>query len=307
MGCMPPDGISDYIDKRNWVEYNEGLVRRGELYLSLDFLDHWDEEIESTNEGKRGRPYAYPWSMFEFLGYVHSLLMPFRQIQGFLGKLSQFVPQLEVPDYTTIWWRVSRMDIPAPNMDSEEPIVIAIDSSGVKVTNKGEWMRKKWRGGEYKGWIKVHVAVDVRSKKVMAMEMTDERTADYTAVPSLIDQIEDNGGKVKRVLADGAYYNTQTYNLLEEKGIDAGIRMRKDARTRARGSPYRARCVREFKSMGYERWREEKDYGKRWSAEALFSSFKSIFGEYGVARRTDLMYKEVKMKLVLYNLLLNVK
>lgn len=307
MGSMPRDGITAYVDKRNWVEYNERLVRRGELYLSLDFLDHWDEEIERTNNGKRGRPYAYPWSMFEFLGYVHNLLMPFRQIQGFLGSLVQYVPQLEVPDYTTIWWRVSRMDIPAPNVDSKEPIVIAIDSSGVKVTNKGEWMRKKWRGGEYKGWIKVHVAVDVETKEPVAMEITDERTADHTAVPSLIRQIEDNGGRVKRVLADGAYYKNQVYNLLEEKGIDAGIRMRKDARTRAIGSPCRARCVREFKSMGYEGWKEEKDYGKRWSAEALFSSFKRIFGEHVVSKRTDLMYREVRMKLVLYNLLLNVR
>jgi IS5 family transposase len=210
-----------------------------------------------------------------------------------------------VPDYTTIWWRVSRMDNPAPPIDVNEPIVIAIDSSGVKVTNKGEWMRKKWRGGEYKGWIKVHVAVDVHSKKVMAMEVTDERTADHTVVPSLIRQIEDNGGKVKRVLADGAYYKNQVYNLLEEKGIDAGIRMRKDARTRAIGSPYRARCVREFKSMGCERCKEEKDYGKRWLAEALFSSFKRIFGEHVVSKRTDLMYQEVRMKLVLYSLMLS--
>lgn len=302
---MSRDGISDYIDKRNWVEYNEQLVRRGELYLSLDFLDHWDEELERTNKGKRGRPYGYPWSMFEFLGQVHRLLMPYRQLQGFVGKLSQFVPQLEVPDYTTIWWRVSKMDIPSPPIDTKEPIIIAIDSSGVKVTNKGEWMRKKWRGDEYRGWIKVHVAVDVKTKKPVAMEVTDERTADYKAVPSLIDQIEDNGGEVERMLADGAYYNTQTYNLLEEKGIDAGISVRKGASTRARGSPYRARCVREFKSMGYEKWREEKDYGKRWSAEALFSSFKRIFGEHVVSKRTDLMYREVKMKLVLYSLMLS--
>lgn len=304
---MPRDGITAYIDKRNWIEYNEKLVRRGELYLSLDFLDHWDEEIERTNEGKRGRPYTYPWSMMEFLGYVHNLLMPFRQIEGFLGKLSQFVSQLQVPDYTTIWWRVSRMDIPVPAIDVKEPIVIAIDSSGVKVTNRGEWMRKKWRGDEYKGWIKVHVAVNVETKEPVAMEITDERTADYTAVPSLIRQIESNGGRVRRVLADGAYYNTRTYNLLQEKGIDAGIRMRKDATTKALGSPYRARCVREFRSMGYEKWKEEKDYGKRWSAEALFSSFKRIYGEYVVSKRTDLMYREVRMKLILYRLLLNMR
>ena len=58
--------------------------------------------------------------------------------------------------------------------------------------------------------------------------------------------------------------------------------------------------------MEYENWKEEKDYGKRWSTEALFSSFKRIYGEYVLSRRVDLMYGEVRMKLKLnlYNLLL---
>ncbi len=53
MGSMSQDGITTYIEKRNWVEFNERLVRRGEMYLSLDFLNNWDEELERTNEGQR--------------------------------------------------------------------------------------------------------------------------------------------------------------------------------------------------------------------------------------------------------------
>jgi hypothetical protein len=32
-----------YNDTRNWPEYNEQLVKRGTLYLSLEFLEHWDQ------------------------------------------------------------------------------------------------------------------------------------------------------------------------------------------------------------------------------------------------------------------------
>jgi hypothetical protein len=32
--------------QRNWKEYNEKLVKRGEFYLSLDFVESWDEEFE---------------------------------------------------------------------------------------------------------------------------------------------------------------------------------------------------------------------------------------------------------------------
>jgi hypothetical protein len=30
-----------YDDNRDWVENNEQLVRRGEFYLSLDFIEQW--------------------------------------------------------------------------------------------------------------------------------------------------------------------------------------------------------------------------------------------------------------------------
>ena len=29
----------EYVDKRNWKEYNESLVRRGEILLDFDLLD----------------------------------------------------------------------------------------------------------------------------------------------------------------------------------------------------------------------------------------------------------------------------
>jgi len=37
--------------------------------------------------------------------------------------------------------------------------------------------------------------------------------------------------------------------------------------------------VREFKRLGYNRWREERGYGVRWRVESLFSAVKRTFGE----------------------------
>ncbi len=50
-------------EERNWKEYNEQLVRRGEFYISLDFIDNWEYEVKSMNKKKRGRPYQFPHSM----------------------------------------------------------------------------------------------------------------------------------------------------------------------------------------------------------------------------------------------------
>jgi len=49
-----------YKDKRKWREYNEKLIARGEAYISLDFIETWDKDLEKLNRGKVGAPYVYP-------------------------------------------------------------------------------------------------------------------------------------------------------------------------------------------------------------------------------------------------------
>ena len=64
--------------QRNWKGYNEKLVRRGEIYISLDFLENWDEDLSRMNKGKVGRPFLYPKSFMQFLA---SLYIAFSTIQ----------------------------------------------------------------------------------------------------------------------------------------------------------------------------------------------------------------------------------
>lgn len=91
-----------YKDNRNWAIYNERLVRRGEFYLSLEFLDSWDKELKKMNQGRRGR-FEYPevFVQFSALWYIFFHL-PYRQLEGALRKLSSFIPELiEVTDERT--------------------------------------------------------------------------------------------------------------------------------------------------------------------------------------------------------------
>jgi phosphopantetheinyl transferase len=41
---------------RDWREYNESLVKRGELYFTLSFLENCDRDQDKINRGKLGRP-----------------------------------------------------------------------------------------------------------------------------------------------------------------------------------------------------------------------------------------------------------
>ena len=289
-------------EQRNWREYNGQLVRRGEFYISLDFVDHWDDEITQMNEGKRGRPFMFPERLMEFLAFLHVAFLPYRQMEGFLRKLSEYIPKLQPADYTTICKRMHHIELDISLQDIPNDVIVALDATGMKVSSRGEWMRHKW--GVRKGWIKVHIAVDVKTKKLLALYVTDERTGDGQLLPSLIKQAQRHtAGPVKGALGDGAYDSKANFNYLDRRGIAAVIKTRKNATTRASGSPSRATSVRERQQRGYDGWKDRHGYGQRWMAETYFSGVKRLFGETVRAHTQEAMFQEVMMKFCFYDAL----
>lgn len=103
---------------RNWSEYNSELVRRSEFYLSPDFLDSWFDELEEMNSGKVERPYEFPESFVQFAALWHEFFhLPYRQLEGALKKLSEFLAELDSADYTTLWHRIQDLDIETPERE----------------------------------------------------------------------------------------------------------------------------------------------------------------------------------------------
>jgi len=70
----------------------------------------------------------------------------------------------------------------------DEYVIIAVDSTGIKVTNRGQWMREKWHIKK-KGYLKIHVAVNVKTKKILSMKVTDEHAHDSKMLPELVENI----------------------------------------------------------------------------------------------------------------------
>ncbi len=60
------------------------------------------------------------------------------RLEGFLRALSQHVP-LEPADYTTLFKRIKalKLDLSSTIIWGEE-VVIAVDSTGIRITNRGE-------------------------------------------------------------------------------------------------------------------------------------------------------------------------
>jgi len=292
--------------KRNWKKYNDQLVKRGELLIDLDFVEKWEEELEEMNWGKRGKPFDYPESLIEFLAFPRYFFrLPFRQEEGFVEAIAKLLPELEVPDYTTIYRRINRLK---PKFERSlrrlgDDVVIAIDASGIKVTNRGEWRRELWGGKSKRGYLKIHVAVDVKTGQILAMEITDDRTGDSRKFKSLVERASERAN-VKLALADSAYDSRENFNLLETKGIEPGIRIKHGASSKARGSWARRRTALEF-LKNEKKWKQRVGYGRRWTAEGTFSNVKRTFGEFVVAKKFKHMIQEMMLKAFTYNVLMN--
>jgi hypothetical protein len=129
--------------------------------------------------------------------------------------------------YYSINKRINRLDIKIKDTDSknkelkDEYVVIAIDNTGIKVTNRGQWMKEKWNV-RTKGYLKIHVAVDVKTKKILSMKkVTDEHVHDsskelHELVDKIIKSDDMTTTTIGKLFADGAYEGNEIFRYLWE-------------------------------------------------------------------------------------------
>jgi transposase len=278
-------------------------VRRGEIILGFDIIDNWNNELHRMNLGKEGALYRYPDTFVLLLGYMRVYFhLPFRQTKGVVAAhAGRKVPS--IPDYSTINRRVNKLDIKI-NERIGNDVVIVLDSTGIKVTNRGEWLPHKWN--VRKGYLKIHVAVDIEKKKIVSLDVTSEEVYDGSRLKELVDNALENN-TLERVIADGAYDSNENFQYLSNKNIEAAIKVRKNSSyDRTVGCIPRKRVVLN-QLKNFERWKSRVKYGSRWIAETVFSSVKRTFGEYVTAKRFPNMVKEMILKASLYNLFIIAK
>ena len=149
--------------------------------------------LKEMEKDKIGQTFHYPNTFLHLLlGYAKVYFhLPYRQTEGIAhghakGKVSP------IPDYSTISRRITRLNFKIKDTNAiefaGEYIVIAIDSTGVKVTNRDQWMKGKWNVKK-KRYLKIHVAVNVKSKKILSMKVTDEHIHEGKALPELVETI----------------------------------------------------------------------------------------------------------------------
>jgi len=288
-----------------WKKTDERLIRRGELILDPSLLENHEQELKTMNKGRRGRPYLLANTYVELLSAVRYLYgMPYRQLEGFTRSLHTLVPALPPGDYSGLRKRILRLPVdPYRSLkETEEPVTIAIDSTGIKVQKAGGWIERVH--GKKKRYVKLHFAVNTETHEVVAMEVSTDDVHDVKALPGLVEEAEGNV-RVAKVYGDGAYDSGDVYRLLEGRGIEPVIKPRRNSRLDA-GPPSRRRAVDQVRCLGYDGWARLTGYGRRWAVETAYSTFKRVFGEHSLARSFKSIARELVGKVALYNMLVNV-
>lgn len=258
---MPDDAGSEHHVQNHWHMSDERYVTRGRQLLARAWLKRWPAELGRVNRGKRGRPFVLPPTMLEAVRrMLVSMRLSWRALEGVLRGLLN----VKAPDHTTIWKRLAAEGA-APTVPPREAIV-AVDATGFSTTLRGEWLRGHWH--RRRGFVKAHVMIDVETLEVLAVVVTDDRVSDSAVFASLIERALERGIVVRRVLADGAYDHREMFDLLHERGIEAGIKIKRGAMAKSKGSSFaRPRAMRERDALGQAAWEERYEYSLRWMIE----------------------------------------
>ena len=177
-------------------------------------------------------------------------------------------------------------------------------------------MSDKWHKQNKKGYLKIHVAVDTKTKEILALEVTCEKVHDSMMLKKLVNHVLDGSTttitttrgpnkiiiKIKSALGDGAYDSNANFRYLQEKGITPGIKIRKNSIVSPKNNRLRNKEVIHQTKEDLLKWKKKRKYGHRWMAETAFSTLKRTFGEYVSATKFNNMIKEMMIKVSLYNL-----
>ena len=289
---------------KSWHEYNESLIERGRILMDIGFLRSSNREIKNMNKGKVGAPFEYSRTYIQFLSFLKvGFKISYRTVQGIVRGLSDYI-RIEEIHFTQIRRRILKIkpsvgNLNLDNNDGNNPITVIVDASGLTITKKGDYIEQKWIRKK-KEFIKLHIAVDAKSEKIVSFRVTKGNVHDSKKFSPMIREVSEEY-TIDKAYADKAHDNRRIFNLLDNLNIEPAIQIRKNASTKAKGCPLRRDEVLLIRELGYERWKELKDTGRRWIAEIVFSSLKRVLGEDLLSRKFKAQKVEAGLKVMLYN------
>jgi len=255
--------------------------------LTVWFTDEavaaWAAEPRTT---RGGQPRFSPLAILTALTLRAVFRLAYRQAEGLLGSIVGLLGlSLRVPDHTTLSRRAATLDVPRPRNagagSDGEPMHLLVDSTGLKLCGKGEWLGEKHGTATRRSWRTLHLGVDARSGRIVASMLTLKDVDDASQVDPLLDQV---AGPVASFTGDGAYDQDRVYAGVAERHPEAAVVVPPCATAvpsdTAESAPtQRDGHVQHIARHGRMAWQSASRYNTRARAEATMGRWKQVIGD----------------------------
>lgn len=289
---------------RDWRNYNKSQIEEKGVFLNL--LSDLTRAIDGP-EQKTGRPAMSLGDMvFSCVYKTYSGMSSRRfstdlkdaETKGYINQAAHYsilnrymekeslTPHLEA--------LVSQTSAPLASLEDD----FAIDSTGLGISNSVAWSRAKYHDQKMlkvKNWVKVHVAIGVRTGIISGIEITDKMGWDSNQFVSLLDQTKRNF-TVKEISADAAYSSHKNLFYATMNQIDPFIPFKRDTAETSKGTWGRLYHFFQFNRVEFL-----KGYNKRNNVEAAFHALKAKFGSTLKSRNREAQKNEALCKVIAYN------
>ena len=245
---------------RNWPEYEKALVQRGSLtfWLTDDFEKVW----LYAGEKQRGSQFDYSEQAIEIMLAIKEVFhLSNRSVEGFVRSVFAMLNlHLPVPDHSTLSKRGKSFKVKLPR-NSQGPINLVLDSTGLKIYGEGEWKVRKHGYSKRRTWRKLHVGANPDNGEIQVAVLTGNSTSDDAVVKQMLTQIEPT---LLSCAADGAYDKRKVYDGLDEHSPEVEILIppRKNAHIWQHANSKQERLKRDenlryIRKYGRQQWKQD--------------------------------------------------
>ena len=295
-------------NKRDWKAYDEGLKNRGSLiiWFSEDAIAGWNHPGDKKR--KRGRQKAYSDLAIET---AHTLRLVYkqglRQTEGLMLSIINLLGlDLTIPDHSTLSRRAAVVSMKRKPINSNTPVTIIVDSTGLKVVGEKEWMNHKHGTKQRKVWRKLHLAITAEGE-ILSSTLTNHTDSDTSQVDALLKEIDT---PIDELIGDGGYDHPPTYQALDQQqkqynqhhSIQAiippntGFHPEKET-----DSLQRLHNIRFIEDKGKLTWQNHMDYGRRVRVENTIFRYKAIIGNKLRSKTFENQNTETKIAVQILN------
>lgn len=289
-----------------WRAYNE--AQTNEVRLFDELLKDLVEDIGEPKQKGPGRPrLPLKEQTFCAIQKVYSQLSSRRASSLF--KNAEEKDQIShAPYYNQVNKFLNREDITAM---LERLVIVtakplkaietefAIDSSGFRTTNFGEFARGKYEPFKRHIWLKAHICVGVKTNIITGIEITENYSSDTKQFGPLVRTTSENGFMIEEVSADAAYSSKKNLQAVKDVGGRAYIPFKSNATARARNARLWKKMYRYFQ---YKQDEFMEHYHKRSNVETTFHMLKMKFGDKLKSKNFIAQKNELLCKVIAHNI-----